>query len=573
MSQLEKLRTATTLHDLAVLLGFKASALSFIVYKLPLDQKYRQFDIPKRSGGVRSIHAPCPQLRTLQKHLANLLYTCRDQIEADTGQRPLSHGFRRKHSIITNARPHKGRRYVLNLDIENYFPSFNFGRVRGFFIKNHHFALNEKVATVIAQIACHDNMLPQGSPCSPIIADLISHPMDVRLAQFAKVHRLTYTRYADDLTFSTSQKQFPTEVARQDGEAGASWLLGDKLERRIDRAGFAINPGKTRMQVKTTRQLVTGLTVNVKVNIRASYYRHARAMCHQLFKSGTYYRPFDGNEDEPELIDSLNPLEGVLSHIHHVKDSVDRRDAKQKSKAPGAARNLYARFLFYRFFVRLEKPLIVCEGKTDNVYLKYAIRHLGAFQPRMGAWNGSAFDSALSFFSYGNQAHKLLQINGGSGGITQLIRDYQDRMSKYGHRPLLHPVILLIDNDDGAKSVFSIVKEKFKVEIKLDSAKDFYHLAHNLYLVKTPEKGGGGKSCIEDLFEQVLLDTVLDGKKFNPAKETGSDGEYGKHVFAEKVVRPNASTINFSGFAPLLQRVVAVMDHYKPPATHSSGKP
>jgi RNA-directed DNA polymerase len=73
-------------------------------------------------------------------------------------------------------------------------------------------------------------------------------------------------------------------------------------------------------------------------------------------------------------------------------------------------------------------------------------------------------------------------------------------------------------------------------------------------------------SRIEDFFEPSLLATELEGKKFNPSKDHRADGEYGKYVFAEKVVRPNADNINFSGFAPLLNRIVAVLDDYSPPA-------
>ena len=94
--------------------------------------------------------------------MANALYACRDEIDADSRRRSLSHGFRRKHSIITNARRHKRRRYVLNLDLRDFFPTFNFGRVRGFFIHNNSFKLHEKVATIIAQIACFENALPRG---------------------------------------------------------------------------------------------------------------------------------------------------------------------------------------------------------------------------------------------------------------------------------------------------------------------------------------------------------------------------------------------------------------------------
>ena len=379
MGTLEKLKAARDIHDLAAILGYKANAISFILYKLSDDQKYRKSEIPKKSGGVRKICAPHPHLRGLQRHLANVLYTCRDQIDEDHGHKPLSHGFRKRLSIITNARPHKRRRYVLNLDIQDYFPSFNFGRVRGFFIKNRQFALNEKVATLIAQIACFENELPQGSPCSPVIADLVTHPLDVRLVQLAKKHSLTYTRYADDLTFSTSKADFPEAIARQDSKDGAQWLLGDDLVNRITRAGFAVNPEKTRLQVRTKRQLVTGLTVNAKVNVRAEYYCHARAMCDSLFASGTYHRP-----DEDATIQSLGPLEGILSHIHLVKDAADLRDEKEKNDEPTAFRVLYKQFLSYRYFVRGERPLIVCEGKTDNVYLHYALRKVTNFHPKLG---------------------------------------------------------------------------------------------------------------------------------------------------------------------------------------------
>ena len=133
MSILKNLKDAETLDDLASILGYKPSSLSYIIYKISDDQKYNKFKIPKRSGGEREISAPTAQLKRLQRHLANALYACRDETDANSGRRSLSHGFRRKHSIVTNARRHKRRRYVLNLDLQDFFPTFNFGRVRGFF--------------------------------------------------------------------------------------------------------------------------------------------------------------------------------------------------------------------------------------------------------------------------------------------------------------------------------------------------------------------------------------------------------------------------------------------------------
>ena len=169
---------------------------------------------------------------------------------------------------------------------------------------------------------------------------------------------------------------------------------------------------------------MTGLTVNTKVNVRAAYYKQARAMCHRLFRTGSYFRPTPasidpnaatGSSKEPELIETLNPLEGILSYIYHVKNSIDQRDYITKQENETAARKLYARFLFYRYFVRLDRPLIICEGKTDNVYLKYAIRQMPAFHPKLGKFSDQIFESTLAFFNHGNQARELLKIKGGTG--------------------------------------------------------------------------------------------------------------------------------------------------------------
>lgn len=570
------------------MLGYKPSALAYILYKLPPSAKYVSFKISKKSGGSRDICAPTEPLKSLQRRLANVLYACCDEIDKESGLHPLSHGFRRGRSIVTNARPHHRRRYVLNLDLKDFFPTFNFGRVRGFFIKNKAFELNEKVATLIAQIACHENALPQGSPCSPIIADLLAHLLDVRLAQLAKKERVTYSRYADDLTFSTNQKQFPAALAAREEEDGSEWMLGEPLVSRIENASFTINPNKTRMQCRTSRQLVTGLTVNVKVNIRPEYYLKARAMCDALFKTGSYWREempalkaateTDTTEEATEdtdttaeaetsppaktLITSLGPIGGILSHIHHVKDQIDQRDEIAKRSHKTAFRKLYVKFLFYKNFAALKKPLIVCEGKTDNVYLSLAIRYSPAFHPKLGAATAEGFERAVSLFSQINQTHKILELDGGSGNFKFFILRYKAQMAALGHRPQAHPVIILIDNDEGAGPIFSVIKDNYGKTINLGSTDPFFHITDNLYLVKTPHLPKKTKTCIEDFFEPSLLNTPLGGKTFNPNKEKDSPTEYGKHVFAEKVVRPSAPNLNWNGFAPLLQSVCEVMDHY-----------
>jgi len=254
VSKLQRLRDAKTLDDVARLLGFTPSGLSYILFKLPDAAKYNRFEIPKRSGGKRLIKAPEPRLSLLQRRLANLLYECLEELKKGTPpRRSLAHGFEKGRSIISNASLHKRRRYVLNLDLVDFFPSINFGRVRGFFLKDRHFTLQPAVATVLAQIACFDNELPQGSPCSPIISNLVGQVLDGRLARFAKTHKCTYSRYADDITFSTSKKGFPLEIAVPMPSTEAAWQIGDELQQRIEDTGFKVNDKKTRMQFRGSR--------------------------------------------------------------------------------------------------------------------------------------------------------------------------------------------------------------------------------------------------------------------------------------------------------------------------------
>src|SRR5437870_3961480 len=172
MSQLKSLKAAVGLHDIAQLLGFQAKALAYILYVKPLQSRYISFQMAKRRGGVRLISAPAPDLKLLQRRLSDLLQNCIDEINKTHGRKDqLAHGFKRRRSIITNATGHRKRRWVLNLDLEDFFGTINFGRVRGFFMKDRNFALPAATATILAQIACHENKLPQGSPCSPVISN------------------------------------------------------------------------------------------------------------------------------------------------------------------------------------------------------------------------------------------------------------------------------------------------------------------------------------------------------------------------------------------------------------------
>ena len=577
MDYRDRLKNAKNRKDLARLLGFKPSALTSIIYKTPSALKYTTFEIPKKTGGSRTIKAPNPKLKKLQMRLADLLYACLSEIDEERQVKPASYGFRKGRNISDNARVHKRSRYVLNLDIENFFPSFNFGRVRGFFLKNKNFELEEEVATTIAQIACDGVALPQGSPCSPVISELIGQILDIRLLRLAKKYRVRYSRYADDITLSTSQKSFPAPLAVQDSTDLSIWSLGDDLVKEIENAGFKINTDKTRMHIRGSRQMVTGLVVNEKVNIRSEYYRRARAMCDSLFQTGTYFRSHtspDSSDEEPtpDLTDSLSPLEGILSHIYAVTQSEERREITEQRTNPRAIRTLYRRFLFYKYCIALQTPLIITEGKTDPIYLSEAIRFRDDYHPRLGEPGENGFEFAIRFFNYRGQAHEIMDLGGGAGDLKSIPLDYlrnldatKQARKPINYKPMAHPVILILDNDDGLNSFSGMARTNFNLSITTTSRKDFYHITENLYMIKTPETNGNGKSCIEDLFPEEWRNKILNGKRFNSNSKIDPDKDYGKEIFANTVVKPNSRDIDFTGFDPLLDRIVAVLADY---ATH-----
>lgn len=571
MSQLAKLKSATSRKELAAILGYKPSSLTSIIYKTPDELKYTTFEIDKKSGGKRVIKAPMPKLKELQSHLSHVLYQCLREIEIDLGLKPISFGFRQDRSITENATRHKRRRWILNIDLENFFPSFNFGRVRGFFLKDKAFALSPEVATTIAQIACDGMALPQGSPCSPVISELIAQILDMRLVRLAKKYGVTYTRYADDITFSTSQKEFPVGLAAPDGTDPTIWHLSDELVGKVTCSGFAINNEKTRMHFRGSRQMVTGLVVNEKVNIRSDYYRRARAMCDSVFQTGKYFTSpqKDGEEVGLELTGNLNPLEGILSFIYMVTQSEERRDVQEQRQKPRAIRKLYRRFLFYKYFIALDAPLIVTEGKTDPIYLREAVERRTTFHPMLGTQGKDRFSHAVRYFNYGGLAHEILDLgDGGSSNLKSIPLDYlrNIRPSKNSHKAMAHlpmkfPVIILLDNDSGLADIAGLIKGNFGVQFDVNSTADFYHVTENLYVVKTPEYGGK-KTCIEDLFPKEWRSKELNGKKFNPENKIDPEKEYSKEVFAKSVVKPNADHIDFSEFDALLYRLCKVISHH-----------
>jgi RNA-directed DNA polymerase len=176
-------------------------------------QKYHQFTIPKKHGGQRTIAAPGASLKFAQKKLNQVL-----QALYQPGS--VVHGFVCRRGVVSNAAAHSKRRYILNIDLQNFFETISFPRVRGMFMAKP-YSRNGAVATTLARLCCYNGVLAQGAPTSPVISNMLLGRLDSHLKSLARTHKCTYTRYADDITFSTFVARFPRALAHfADEESG-----------------------------------------------------------------------------------------------------------------------------------------------------------------------------------------------------------------------------------------------------------------------------------------------------------------------------------------------------------------
>ena len=278
-SIIAKFQQLRTLDDVAQLLEISPKTLIYYLYRLSPQKRYTQFTINKRNGEKRKLSEPIKGLKIIQQKLLTVL-SCIYK------PRPSVHGFVTGKSIATNALQHEGQKYVFNVDIKDFFASINFGRVRGMFMSLP-FKISAEASTVLAQICCEYNQLLQGSPTSPIVSNMICAKLDGDLQRLAARRRCIYTRYADDITFSTSNEKFPKALAYvQHVNDSNTTVIGDELRNIVLNNGFIINEQKTRLFHQSDRQTVTGLIINEKVNVKRSYVRQLRAMLHAWRKFG-----------------------------------------------------------------------------------------------------------------------------------------------------------------------------------------------------------------------------------------------------------------------------------------------
>lgn len=549
-----------TRNDLADFLKVPRSRLTYVLYIQKTDRYYETFDIPKKSGGTRTICAPAGELKDIQKRLAMALWTYQSAVWKEKKSRPnLSHAFEKDKSIITNARIHRNKRLVLNFDLENFFAAFHFGRVQGFFEKNRDFQLPREAAITIAQIACYNGSLPQGAPSSPIITNLICQILDLRLWKVAKAYKLDYTRYADDLTFSTNDHTF-LDVQKKFCAA---------IFSEIERAGFTVNHKKTRLLFRDSKQEVTGLVVNKKVSVDRAYCKKTRAMAHRLYTQGEY--EIDGKPA------TLKQLEGRFSFIDQIDHYNNRHDGKtHNAHTLNGREQQYQAFLFYKYFFSNDKPIIVTEGKTDVLYLKAALKKLYKEYPNLvGVDSEGNFSYKVSFFRRSKRWKYFFGLSlDGADAMKNLYgyftrknpRNYLEYFQKLCGGEQQNPVILLFDNETETKRP---LKEFLKnTNLSEDDKKSFKKALYvqlvpnsKLFLLTNPLISGKAECEIEDLFPQDVLEHKIDGKTFTREDRYDVKKYYGKEIFSKYVSR-NYKNIDFSKFRALLDALNLIVDQH-----------
>jgi RNA-directed DNA polymerase len=267
------------------------------------DKRYKEFNISKKSGKKRKIESPDELLKRIQKLINYLL-----QVIFEPYSHYSSNGFLFGKGIIRNAKPHINKNYVLNLDIKDFFPSINFRRVK-VVLELNPFNLKddrERISFLIANICTYKNHLPQGVPTSPILSNIVTQRLDRNLTKECLNLNIKYTRYADDLTFSSNQNILDPSFIK-------------KVKKIVRFENFELNNDKTRLQTSMQRQQVTGLIVNEKLNVKREYLQKVRAMLNNWDKGGLNYAEQIFKNHQP-IEKKEYPFKNVLlGHISFIK--------------------------------------------------------------------------------------------------------------------------------------------------------------------------------------------------------------------------------------------------------------
>lgn len=307
---------------------------------------YKHYAIKKKRGGNRQIYSPEKKLKAIQRRLNYFLQAYYLWIKPNEvfGFVVNPHYLGNYCNIAENAKPHTGKKHLLNIDLKDFFPSISASRVKSVFSSSY-FNFNEQIATALALLTTYEGKLPIGTPTSPVISNFVCIELDAALKEFCRkinnitfkpnnkplrkgkqfvlfeTYNLTYSRYADDLTFSS------------DLPISNDMLLD--IIGIIQQHGFKINEKKLRLKSSNRKQTVTGLTVNEKVNVDRKLLKKVRAMLHDLTTNGiniATQRHFNlsGEIDEKQRSKFVNRLGGYINFVGQVRGKDDTIYTKLK---------------------------------------------------------------------------------------------------------------------------------------------------------------------------------------------------------------------------------------------------
>lgn len=325
---------------IAQAMGISLKGLRFLAFSRKKSH-YIRFQIPKKTGGNRKISAPTHLLKKTQKWILEKIL---EKIQLHDA----AHGFRLKHSIVTNAEHHVGKEVIINIDLKDFFPSISYIRVKGLFKS---FGYSETASTIFGLICTEPKIkevevngktefllswtkryLPQGAPTSPAITNILCHRLDRRLHSMAKQYGFDYTRYADDLTFSASGESLRNICN-----------IFQNTRFIVEQEDFEINEQKTRVIRRYQQQEVTGIVVNEKLNVSREKLKNFRAVLYQIEKDGLEGHKWGQSEDIIASIEGfanfvlmVNPEKGAKfkEQIDGIKEKYGR---KKKAKVPNVS--------------------------------------------------------------------------------------------------------------------------------------------------------------------------------------------------------------------------------------------
>lgn len=274
------------------------------------EPEYHNYKIPKKRGGWREIAAPGSLLKRIQQGINRHLQDRYSQIKPDE-----VYGFvrMRQSNIVANARPHIDKKFLLNIDLKDFFPCITAKRVKEMFLSEPFF-YSEQLSIALTLLTTFQGRLPTGAPSSPIISNLVCLAFDKEMAAYCTNHQLVYTRYADDLSFSSDNP-----ISRD--------IILDIIGL-IKKHHFRINKKKFRLLSAQSQQMVTGIVVNKKTNVDRKLLKRIRAMLHDwrvngLKQASLHHFRHESGEDGSPPRQFFYWLKGYINFVGQVRGTKD----------------------------------------------------------------------------------------------------------------------------------------------------------------------------------------------------------------------------------------------------------